>query len=197
MYSCGKALAFPINSLDKNVVKSRLFFSELMNLFQEAGSYISHLSVMWGWALGLCIFFGFRRASAEMMWAVLWWWPEHRVPVPHCPSGAGRPFCCAQRGLSMRDNFLTCLPSFMRGQLCKREKGALINFGECQCIDGYHYHWTLWPVDGKLPRRPWIMCHRFSSASWIKQTCWNFSKCWQNCRSQWGWFISSVSELIY
>jgi len=46
VYSCGKALAFPINSLDKNVVKSRLFFSELMNLFQEAGSYISHLSVM-------------------------------------------------------------------------------------------------------------------------------------------------------
>lgn len=51
VYSCGKAPAFPINSLDRNIVKSRLFFSELMNLFQEAGSYSSHLSLMW-WGAG-------------------------------------------------------------------------------------------------------------------------------------------------
>lgn len=38
VYSCGKALAFPINSLDKNVAQALLFFSELMDLFQEAGS---------------------------------------------------------------------------------------------------------------------------------------------------------------
>lgn len=47
VYSCGKALAFSVNSLDKNVVKSHLFFSSMMNLFQEAGTYISHLSTMW------------------------------------------------------------------------------------------------------------------------------------------------------
>lgn len=71
VYSCGKALAFPINPLDKNVVKSSLFFSELMNLFQEAGSYILHLSGMWQWTLRLCIFLDFPQAFAEIRWGSL------------------------------------------------------------------------------------------------------------------------------
>lgn len=63
VYSCGKALAFPINPLDKNVVKSSLFFSELMNLFQEAGSYLSHLSGMWQWTLRLCLYLPWLSTS--------------------------------------------------------------------------------------------------------------------------------------
>lgn len=99
VYSCGKALAFPINSLDKNVVKSRLFFSELMNLFQEAGSYISHLSAMWWWALRLCIFFGFQRAFAEIMWDVLWWLQAQGTHAPLSESSAERPFCSGEGAL--------------------------------------------------------------------------------------------------
>lgn len=113
VYSCGKALAFPINPLDKNVVKSSLFFSELMNLFQEAGSYILHLSGMWQWTLRLCIFLDFPQAFAEIRWGSL--------------TSTGTEYPCSkwhtknsgehEGSLSMHNKFFLLCPLLFRQQL--------------------------------------------------------------------------------